>query len=130
MVIPEEANVFDQLGLDVFIEEKLGKNLEFLAEKLKGEVDGSVHDADAVGANRVGHVPDVDRVQILVVGRFLHENLIVQVVKVLGDEDVDVAHDFQDVETLRGWNSAVNKRHRCKFTRHSYQQQHSYQQRL
>ena len=42
---------------------------------LIGEVDGGVHDAGAVGADRVGDVPDADRVEVLVVALRLHEDL-------------------------------------------------------
>ena len=100
MIVSEEADVFHEFGLDVFVEEKLGEDLELLAEELEGEVDGGVHDADAVGPDRVGHVADVDRVQILVVRRLLHEDLVVEAVEILGHENVDVPHDFQHVEAL------------------------------
>lgn len=36
---------------------------------------GGVHDASAVGTDRVGNVPDVDGVQVLVAGRPLHKDL-------------------------------------------------------
>ena len=42
---------------------------------LIGEVDGGVHDAGAVGADRVCDVPDADRVEVLVVALRLHEDL-------------------------------------------------------
>ena len=42
---------------------------------LIGEVDGGVHDARAVGADRVCDVPDADRVEVLVVALRLHEDL-------------------------------------------------------
>jgi len=42
---------------------------------LVGEVDGCVHDAGAMCADRVGDVSDVDCVQVLVVARTLHKDL-------------------------------------------------------
>ena len=43
---------------------------------------------------------DVDGVEVFVVGRPLHEDLVVEVVQVLGHKDVNVAHDLQDIQTL------------------------------
>ena len=59
-----------------------------------------VHDADAVCAYGVGDVPDVDGVEVFVVGCPLHEDLVVEVVQVLGHKDVDVAHDLQHIQAL------------------------------
>jgi hypothetical protein len=62
---------------------------------------GGVHDTDAVGAYGVCDVSDVDGVEVLVVGRALHKDLVVEVVQVLGHKHVDVAHDFQNIQTLQ-----------------------------
>lgn len=43
---------------------------------------------------------DVDCVEMLVVAGVLYEDLVVQVVLVLGHKNVNVTHDFQNVQTL------------------------------
>jgi len=70
-----DGNDLDELGLDVFVEHELREDDELFLEKLVGEVYGRVHDAGAVRADRVRHVTNVDRVEMLVVARPLHENL-------------------------------------------------------
>ena len=65
----------DEFGLDVFVKHELGEDEELLGEELVREVDGCVHHASAVRANRVGDVADVDRVEVLVVARALHKDL-------------------------------------------------------
>ena len=67
---------------------------------MESKIDGGVHDADAVSPDGIGHVTNVDRVQIFVVGGFLHEYLIVEVVKVFGYKYVNVAHNLKDVQAL------------------------------
>lgn len=59
-----------------------------------------VHDADAMRAQRVCNVLNVDRVQVLVVAVLLNENLIVQIVQIFGHKMMNVAHDFQHIEPL------------------------------
>lgn len=59
-----------------------------------------VHDSRAVSSDRVSNVSDVDGVEMLVVARVLYEDLVIQVVLVLGHEYVDVTHDFQHIQTL------------------------------
>ena len=59
----------------MFVEHELGEDEELLGEELVREVDGCVHDAGAVRADRVGDVADVDRVEVLVVARALHKDL-------------------------------------------------------
>lgn len=51
--------------------------------------------------DRVGNVADVDCVKMLVVAGVLYEDLVVQVVLVLRHKDVNVTHDFQNVQTLK-----------------------------
>ena len=101
MIVPEEPNVLHEFGFDVFVEKEFRKNLELPPQKLKGEVDGGVHDADPVGPDGIGHVANIDRIQVFVVRGFLHKNLVVEVVEVFGHEDVNVPHDFQHVEALK-----------------------------
>lgn len=48
---------------------------------------------------------DVDCVEMLVVAGVLYEDLVVQVVLVLGHKDVNVTHDFQNVQTLEEFQS-------------------------
>ena len=45
-------------------------------------------------------MPDVDGVEVFVVGSPLHKDLVVEVVQVLGHKDVDVAHDLQHIQAL------------------------------
>eukprot|EP00047_Mylnosiga_fluctuans_P004037 m.232378 g.232378 ORF g.232378 m.232378 type:complete len:469 (+) comp12348_c0_seq1:38-1444(+) len=99
-LLAEVAHVLDEAGLDVVIKEELREDEELLDEKLVREVDRRVHDAGAVRADRVGHVADVDRVQKLVLGLFLDEDLGVEVVVVLGHEQMDLAHDCKHIQTL------------------------------
>lgn len=65
----------DEFRLDVLVEHELRKDEELFREELVRKVDGRVHDAGAVRADRVGDVSDVDRVQVLVVTRTLHKDL-------------------------------------------------------
>lgn len=60
-----------------------------------------VHDSCAMCTDRVGDVADVDCVKMLVVAGVLYEDLVVQVVLVLRHKDVNVTHDFQNVQTLK-----------------------------
>jgi hypothetical protein len=64
------------------------------------EVDGGVHDAKPVSSNRVCDVPNVDRVEVLVGRRLLDKNLVVEIVQVLCNKHVNVAHDLKHVEAL------------------------------
>ena len=48
---------------------------KLFSQKLVRVVHGRVHHPRAVGSNRVGDVVDVDRVQVLVLAGFLHEDL-------------------------------------------------------
>ena len=66
----------------MIVVKKLGKGEELLSEKLVREVNGCVHNARAVRPDRVGNVADVDRVQELIVGHSLHEDLVVKVIEV------------------------------------------------
>ena len=93
-------DVFGQPGFDLLIVQKLGENCELFSKELVGEVHSSVHDSSAVGSNRVGYVTDVDRVEVLVVALVLDEDLVVEVVHVLGHENMDVPHDFKHVQSL------------------------------
>ena len=52
----EEANVAQQLRLDVVVKEKLRKGEEPLGQELEGEVDRRVHDACKVGGGGGGDV--------------------------------------------------------------------------
>lgn len=56
-------------------------------------------------ADRVGDVANVNCVEMLVVAGVLYEDLVVQVVLVLGHKDVNVTHDFQNVQTLKTFYS-------------------------
>ena len=61
----------------------------------------SVHDSRAVRPDRVGDVPYIDSVKVLVVAGRLHEDLVVQVVEVARDKHVQVAHDLQNIQALQ-----------------------------
>lgn len=61
--------------LNVLIVKKLWKDEEFLAQKLIGEVDGSVHNSRPVSSDGVRNMTDVDGVQVFVVRRQFNENL-------------------------------------------------------
>ena len=69
------STYLEKSGLDVLVIHELREDEELLAQELVGEVDGGVHDACAVGADGVGHVPDVDGVEMLVVARPLNKDL-------------------------------------------------------
>ncbi len=75
------------------------------ANKTEGnahKVDGGVHDAGPVRADGARDGVDVDGVEVAGAALWgaLHEDLLVKVVEVALDEDVDVAHDLQDVQPL------------------------------
>ena len=46
------------------------------------------------------YVADVDCVEMFIITGSLYKNLIVQVVQELGDEDVNIPHDFQHIQPL------------------------------
>ena len=48
------------------IVEELREGDELLGEELVGHVHCCVHDTGTMGSDRVCHVPDVDRIQVLV----------------------------------------------------------------
>ena len=75
VVLAEELPVLDEARLDVLVVHELGEDEELLPQELVREVDGGVHDADAVRSDRVGDVPNVDRVQVFVVTRSFHKYL-------------------------------------------------------
>lgn len=82
------------------IEQKLGENGKLFAQKLVRKVDGGIHYTNAMRANGVGNVANVDRVQMLVLAGGFYENLMVEVVQIVGDKNMDVSHDFQHIEPL------------------------------
>ena len=51
-------------------------------------------------SDRIGNVPNVDGIEVLVLAIGFHENLVIQVVQVIGHKDVNVAHDFQHIQAL------------------------------
>lgn len=59
-----------------------------------------VDDPRSVCAQRVRDMPNVDRVQMLVVAAALNENLIVQVVQIFRHEQMNISHDLKHVESL------------------------------
>ena len=67
VIVSKEANVLHELGLDMLIKQELGKNFELLPKELESEVDGRVHDADTMRPDGVGHVANVDGVQVFVI---------------------------------------------------------------
>ena len=82
LVLVEVTDVLDKARLDVIVEEELGEDDKLATEKLEGEIDGGVGDAHAMSTDAVGNVADVDGVEVLVVARLLHKDLVVQVVVV------------------------------------------------
>ena len=99
-VFLKESCIFCQPRLDLIIEEKLGKYGEFFPQKLVAKVNGGIHDTRSVCSDRIGNVPDVDGIEVLVLAIGFHENLVIQVVQVIGHKDVNVSHDFQDIQAL------------------------------
>jgi hypothetical protein len=80
-----------------------GEKFEALGEILIRKVDTRVRYAGSVGPDRVGDMANTDCVQMFPVrvrASLLHETLRVQVVVVLGYEDVDVSHQLKYVQTL------------------------------
>ena len=59
-----------------------------------------VHYSGAMGADGVGNMADVDGGKKLGLGGPLHKYLIVEIVAVVGDKDVNVPHDLENVQTL------------------------------
>lgn len=93
-------NVFDESRLDVVIIKELGKRKETPSKELVCEVDGRVHDTKTVRSDGVGNVTNIDCVQMLIRRRFLDENLVIQIVQVLGHKHMDVSHNFQNIKAL------------------------------
>lgn len=40
----------------------------------------------------IGYVSDVDGIEVFIIAWLLHKYLVVQIVKVLGNKDVDIPH--------------------------------------
>lgn len=59
----------------MFIKKELREYEELLLEELESEVDCSIHDTRTMSTDRVGYMPDVDCVKMLVVTRPLNKNL-------------------------------------------------------
>ena len=99
LLLPHLSN---ELRLDVVVEQELREDDKLLAQEEEGEVDCGVHHAVAVHADGGGDVADAHGVEVLPVGRraALDKDLLVEVVAEGRDEDVYVAHDLQDVESL------------------------------
>lgn len=74
----EEANVFDQSGLNVLVIHELAEDVKLLAQELVGEIHCCVHNASAVGSDGVGDVSNVDCVEMLVVTCFLNKDLFMK----------------------------------------------------
>mmetsp|Transcript_41678 Transcript_41678/g.128770 ORF Transcript_41678/g.128770 Transcript_41678/m.128770 type:complete len:478 (-) Transcript_41678:622-2055(-) len=98
----EVLDVLQQLRPDVVVVQELRDDGELLQQAAVHVVDRGVHDACSVRADGVGDVVGRERVQVLVVARggALHEELLVQVVREVGDEHVDLLRDDKHVETL------------------------------
>ena len=124
--------------LDVLVVQELGKDEEFLAQKLISKIHGCVHNPWAVRANGVGNMTDIYSVQMFVIWCELDKNLkqkttkvsgiipkhwlltrtaqkyisnlVVEVVKISRNEHVNVSHDFQHVQTLRKrwWDKGIS----------------------
>mmetsp|Transcript_45171 Transcript_45171/g.116847 ORF Transcript_45171/g.116847 Transcript_45171/m.116847 type:complete len:352 (-) Transcript_45171:2284-3339(-) len=95
-----KANVFDQPRLDVIVVKELRENYEFSRQVLIGEVDSCSHNASTVRADRIGNVPNTDRVQEFLIVGLLDKNLIVQIVVVSRHKNVNVTHNFEHVQAL------------------------------
>jgi hypothetical protein len=48
----------------------------------------------------IGYVSDVDGIEVFVIAWLLHKYLVVEIVKVLGNKDVDIPHYLQNIQTL------------------------------
>lgn len=99
-VVAMMLHVLGQTRLDALVKNELREGEELLAQELVNVIHRRVDDTRAVSSQRVGDVPDVDGVQVLVLAALLDEDLIVQVVVVAGDEQVNVPHDLQHVQAL------------------------------
>ena len=84
----------------MLVVQKLGENSELATQELVRKVDRGVGDPRTVSPDGIGHVANVDGVQVFVIAAVFDENLIVQVVHVLGYKDVDISHDFENVQPL------------------------------
>lgn len=49
----------------------------------------------------ISYVPDVDGVEVFVVARLFNKYLVVEIVEILGDKDVNIPHDLQNIQTLQ-----------------------------
>ena len=70
------------MTFDVLVKKELGEDAELLAQKLVGEIDGSVHHAHAMRTNGRCDGLDVDGVQMfgVLVCAALKKDLLVEVV--------------------------------------------------
>ena len=60
----------------------------------------SVHYSCAVGADGVGNMADVDGGEDLGLRGALHKYLVVEVVAIVGNKNVNVSHDLQNIQAL------------------------------
>jgi hypothetical protein len=51
--------------------------------------------------NGIGYVPDVDGVEVFVVAWLFNKDLVVEIIKVLGNKNVDIPHDLQNIQALQ-----------------------------
>lgn len=66
----------------MLVVKKLREDEELLAQELVGEINGRVDNTRPMCADRVGHVADADRVEVLTATWFLDKELVVQIVAI------------------------------------------------
>lgn len=54
-----------------------------------------------MSSDRVGYVPDIDCVEVLIVTEMFYEYLIIQIILVFGHKYMNIPHDFQNIQTLK-----------------------------
>lgn len=62
---------------------------------------GCIHYSSAMSPDGIGYVTNVDGVEVFVVARLFHKDLVVEIVEVLGNKDMDIPHYFQNIQALR-----------------------------
>jgi Ni,Fe-hydrogenase III component G len=101
-VLPVPAPFSGRDRVNVLVEQELGEDMELVLQELKREVHRSVHNTNPMLTNRICYRVNANRIRHLrsFLRSPLDEELLVQVVAILCDKNIDIAHDLQHIETL------------------------------
>ena len=100
LVVVEELDLALQSRSDVVVVQESGQHLELLRQILVHVVNRRIHNAYPMGSYGIRNMPNANCIQVLPINRIsklLNKRLQVQIVAVLDDKDMDVAHDFKHV---------------------------------